>query len=195
MRQNLSTREMAIIALFTAITVILSQIIIVLPFTPVPISFSVVAVLITGLLLPPRHAVLVQVCYLLLGSIGLPVFGKFHGGVQVLVGPTGGFLMAYPLVALLIAYGMNTTESIERESLRSKRFLYAKATAVLCLALLLLYTGGVVWFVLMTGTPLFLALPLTVFPFIPLDLVKIAFCVLSVLPLRASLRAKRLFRT
>lgn len=178
------------IALFAALTSIMSQMVILLPFTPVPISFSVVAVFMTGLLLPPRHAVLVQVCYLLLGAMGLPVFSKFHGGLQVLVGPTGGFLLAYPFVALLIAYGMNSERCLKKESLGGKRFLYPKTILLLCMALAVLYGGGAAWFALTTGKPLPIALAMTVFPFIPFDLVKIAFCVLGILPLRAPLRGK-----
>ena len=90
MKRLLTAKDLTIIGIFTAVTIVLAQIAIPLPFTPMPISFGLVAVYITGILLSPNQAILTQVIYLLLGAVGVPVFGNFRGGLGALFGPTGG---------------------------------------------------------------------------------------------------------
>ena len=82
MNKKIDIRGMCLIGIFTAITAILAQIIIPLQFTPVPVSFGILAVYITGILLKPKYAVISQVVYLLLGCFfaGAPVFGGIRGG-------------------------------------------------------------------------------------------------------------------
>lgn len=98
-----SVRNLTMAAMMTALTAICSQIVIPLPFTPVFFNLAVFAVLLCGALLPPGWAAASQLCYLLLGVMGVPVFGQFRAGPGVLVGPTGGYAMAYPVMALLVA--------------------------------------------------------------------------------------------
>jgi len=71
-----------------------------LGFTPVPLSLQPFGVLLLGLLLSPRMAVATLVAYLAEGAAGLPVFAPSPiGGMAHLLGPTGGYLMAYPIAA------------------------------------------------------------------------------------------------
>src|SRR6478672_1602783 len=71
-----------------------------LPFTPVPLTLQNFGVLLVGLLLGPRRAFAALALYLAEGAAGLPVFNPTGpGGILQLLGPTGGFLMAYPFVA------------------------------------------------------------------------------------------------
>ena len=73
-----------------------------LPFTPVPLTLQNFAVLLVGLLLGRRAGFAALVLYLAEGAAGLPVFSPTGpGGIAQLIGPTGGYLMAYPLVAYL----------------------------------------------------------------------------------------------
>ena len=73
-----------------------------LPFTPVPLTLQNFAVLLVGLLLGRRAGFAALVLYLAEGAAGLPVFSPMGpGGIAQLLGPTGGYLMAYPLVAYL----------------------------------------------------------------------------------------------
>ena len=74
-----SVKELAIIAFFTSLTAVLAQIAIPIPFSPVPISFGLVAVYISAILLKPKHAIYSQVCYLIIGMMGVPVFAGFRG--------------------------------------------------------------------------------------------------------------------
>ncbi|MDR1701719.1 MAG: biotin transporter BioY [Sporomusaceae bacterium] len=192
MSKTLTIKEIALISIFTALTVVLSQIAIPLPFTPVPFSCGVIALYLTGMLLKPKHAFLAQVCYLLLGAAGLPVFANFRGGLGALFGPTGGYLFAYPLVSFLAAFLLNNPGRTSDEAAQSKKRLYAKTGAALTLTHTIFYLAGASWLSVITGSSLTSAFMLAVYPFIPLDILKIAFCVFAVLPLRSRLIANNL---
>ena len=188
----MSAKEISLIALFTCATAVLAQIAIPLPFTPVPIYFGMVGIYITGMFLKPSNAVYAQLCYLLIGIIGLPVFAGFRGGVGAILGPTGGCLMMYPVMAVIISCALNTTKSLQVETKKSNVALYLKTGIALCLALCVEYLGGALWLAFSTGSSLLSALTLICFPFIPLDIVKIIFCVALMLPFRSRLKAMNL---
>lgn len=183
----LAAKELAIIAIFTALTAVMAQIAIPLPFTPMPISFGLVAVYMSGMLLRPKHAVYSQICYLALGAIGVPVFGNFRGGISALFGPTGGYLLVYPLMAWIVAMALNSRKDRQAEQARGKGVVFLKAAASICVAHIILYLGGTTWLSITTGNTFYASLALAVFPFIPLDIVKILFCVLGIVPIRARL--------
>ena len=182
-----SVRELSRIAMFIALTAVLAQMVIPLPFSPVPISFGLVAVYSTGILLKPRHAVFAQLGYLLLGVIGVPVFGSFKGGVGVLFGATGGYLLVYPLVAWIVAKTLNNSKKQIEHNHGSKVSVFLKAGISICIAHMILYLGGTIWLSKITGNTFYNSLYLAVFPYIPLDIVKIVFCVLVMVPLRLHL--------
>ena len=186
-KTKFSAKEIAIISIFTALTAVLAQIAIPLPFTPVPISFGLVAVYISGILLKPKHTLFAQICYLALGAVGLPVFGNFRGGIGALFGPTGGYLIVYPLIAWIVSVTLNSPKSRQAESKQSKVFLFLKTGVSICIAHTILYLGGTVWLSITTGNSFAACLSLAVFPYIPLDIVKILFCVFAVVPFRSRL--------
>jgi biotin transport system substrate-specific component len=106
-----------------------------LPLTPVPLTVQNLGVLLVGLLLGSRRGFAALALYLMEGAIGLPVFNPTGlGGIAQLFGPTGGFLMAYPLVAFLAGY------VFERGA---KSFLRAAVAGFL--AEILLFVGGLSW--------------------------------------------------
>src|SRR6185503_5092232 len=85
-----------------ALTAAAAQISVPLPFTPVPFTFQPMVVLLGGAVLGPELGMLSQVCYLAAGLAGLPVFAAspdLPQGMGRLLGPTGGYLMAYPFAA------------------------------------------------------------------------------------------------
>ena len=185
MKRALTTRELVTTGIFTAVTAVMAQIAIPLPFTPVPISFGLVAVYMTGILLKPKHAILTQVCYLLLGAVGVPVFGNFKGGIAALFGATGGYLMVYPIIAGIVSVALNGRRSRQKEPRQGKIILFLKAGVSICVAHILLYLGGTAWLCAITGNSFQAGLTLAVYPYIPLDIVKIAFCLITIVPLRA----------
>jgi biotin transport system substrate-specific component len=113
-----------------------------LPFTPVPLTLQNCGVLLVGLLLGSRRGFAALALYLAEGAMGLPVFNPTGpGGIAQLLGPTGGFLMAYPLVAGLAGYLME----------RGRKTFAGAAIAGL-LAEVLLFASGLAWLGIWTGS-------------------------------------------
>lgn len=88
-------------AVFTALA---AQIAVPLPWTPVPITLQVFAVLVCASALGPRLAAASMVEYLVLGAAGLPVFAGMRGGIGALLGPTGGYLVAFVPAAAVVGW-------------------------------------------------------------------------------------------
>lgn len=144
---------------------ICSHIAVPLVFTPVPLTLAPFAVLLLGLALSPRMAAAVFVAYLAEGAAGLPVFAPGVGapvGLAHLFGPTGGYLMSYPLAAALIAW-------LWRRSGRR-----GFTAALLCAAAgdAAILACGALWLSVLThaGSVTVLA----VLPFLPGDALKVA---------------------
>jgi len=86
----------------SVLTALAAQVAIPLPWTPVPITGQSFAVLLSGAVLGARRAFLAQVAYLLEGALGLPVFAAGAAGALKLIGPTGGYLLAFPFASALV---------------------------------------------------------------------------------------------
>jgi len=89
-----------LVVLASLATAAAAQVALPLPWTPVPVTGQTFAVLLTGLVLGPRRAFLAQALYLAEGACGLPVFAGGAGGLLPLIGPSGGYLAAFPFAAL-----------------------------------------------------------------------------------------------
>jgi biotin transport system substrate-specific component len=96
------TREIMLVLTFNALLVATAQISFSLPFTIVPVTGQTFGVLLIAMALGRVRAVSVIGLYLLEGAMGLPVFAGATGGVAVLVGPTGGYLLGFLLAALVV---------------------------------------------------------------------------------------------
>ena len=131
-----------------------------IPIGPVSLTLGVFAILLAGALLPPALAALSACAYLLLGFAGLPVFAGFAAGPGVLFGMTGGYLLAYPIMAWLLSMVCEKTRS------RGVRM------AGVALANLCCYLLGTAWFMAATGMGLWASLSACVIPFILPDLAK-----------------------
>jgi biotin transport system substrate-specific component len=88
--------------LFAALTAAGAQIEI--PNSPVPYTMQTFFVLLAGALLGPRVGALSMLAYLGAGALGMPVFSSFGFGVARLLGPTGGYLLAFPVAAFAVGY-------------------------------------------------------------------------------------------
>ena len=97
---KLKTKELVICSIFASLTAILTQISIPLP--AVPLTMQVFAVALCGLVLGKRLGFISQIIYVLLGTIGLPVFAQFSGGIGIILGPTGGFILSFPIIAFIV---------------------------------------------------------------------------------------------
>lgn len=168
----INVRRMTNIAFFAGITAILSLFSIPIPLFPVPLTLSLVAVFLCATVLRPADAAFAQVIYLLLGAAGLPVFAGFKGGLAVLVGPTGGFLLAYPVMAAAASYIIQVYEKRRTDNRRAASILWT--TLALMPALLICYTMGTAHLALITGLSLKNALMAGVVPFVVFDVLKAA---------------------
>ena len=152
------TENLILSAFFAALTAILSQLVI--PIAPVPINMALLSVFMAGRLLGPRYGALSQLIYLLVGAAGAPVFSLMRGGLWVLAGPTGGYILGY-IPAAYIA-GLNSERAGARDSA-----LYISLGLAVC------YIFGTTWFCIVTGTGPVAALAACVLPFLPGDALKI----------------------
>ncbi|WP_238886161.1 biotin transporter BioY [Clostridium sp. YIM B02551] len=103
MKNTLSIRDITFIGMGAAILAVLSQFSIPLPFSAVPLTLQVPAVILISLIFKPKQSFLSVLVFILLGAIGLPVFASFHGGFNVIVGPTGGYLLGFLIMPLIIS--------------------------------------------------------------------------------------------
>lgn len=144
-------------ALFAALTGVLSQIVI--PIGPVPINLASFAVLLSGTLLGANGGAISMLVYTALGLIGAPVFSMLRGGPQVLLGPTGGYIIGYIVAAYMTGFIAKKTS----------RTLPALACGFVCYII-----PGTIWYMILTGSSLPGALTVCVFPFLLGDALKIA---------------------
>ena len=145
---------------FAAALAVASQVAIPIPGTPVPITLQPLVVVLAGMWLGPRAGVASMVLYLAVGATGLPVFSPYGApGIARFLGPTGGYLFAYPVAALVAGLIAQRAPSL------LGRWLAALAgTTVLLL-------GGLTQLAILTGS-IGEAVTLGLHPFVPLDAVK-----------------------
>jgi biotin transport system substrate-specific component len=137
-----------------------------LPFTPVPLTLQPLAVLGVGLALGPVAGFFTMLAYLAEGACGLPVFSPTGpGGIAQLLGPTGGFLLAYPLVAAITGWFASRLREL------TSRFLAALVAGHLAVAVLFLSGAG--WFLFLTHLPVAMVFSKAVLPFLPGEIVKV----------------------
>jgi len=165
--------RIAAVLFVTALTAAAAQFSIPVPLTVVPFTLQPMVVLLGGLALGARLALSSQILYLLAGVAGLPVFaasGTLPPGALRLLGPTGGYLLSYPIAALLVGY------------LAERGFDRRYLTSVLAMAagLVMIYASGVTWLGVFARTPagstaigLQAALTAGVYPFFVADLLKL----------------------
>ena len=155
----MSTRTLTLTAVLAALCCLLGPV--TLPIGPVPLSLTTGVLMGMALILGARQACLCCGVYLMLGLLGVPVFSGFTGGLGVLLGPTGGFLLAYlPLTAWS---GFACARTYDRRT---------QALALIA-GTLLLYGVGTAWYAKLSGTSFASALAVCALPFLPGDALKI----------------------
>lgn len=157
--------NMVFVAMFAALIAVCS--IISIPVGEVPITLQTFAVCLSAAMLGWKRGALSVLIYILLGAIGIPVFAGMKGGVGVLAGPTGGYIVGFLLTAFVIGLAAGRSE---RKAL--------PLTLAMIVGVLLCYLVGTVWFMIITGMHLGESLILCVLPFLIPDCVKIAAAVL-----------------
>ena len=128
-------RDLTLATLFAGLTALGAQLAVRLPSSPVPITFQVLPVIGAGLVLGSRRGLISQLLYLSAGMMGLPVFAGGTGGPAVIFGPTGGYLLAFPVAAFAARW--------LRE--RSKPGSWLGWLTASLIALAFIYGGGASW--------------------------------------------------
>jgi biotin transport system substrate-specific component len=138
-------KQAAIVTAASLFVALCARVTVPIPGTPVPLTLQNFGVLAVGLLLGSRRGFGALTLYLIEGAFGLPVFSPaiLGSGISHLLGPTGGFLMAYPLVAFTAGYIYE-----QKSEHTSRRFAWAALSAVA--AELVLFAGGLSWLAVLT---------------------------------------------
>lgn len=172
---KITTRQMLQIAVFTAVTAVMSQISVNIP--PVPFTMSVFAVFLSGALLGSRNGFLSQLVYVLLGAAGVPVFQGLQGGLGIIAGARGGYILSYPLMALVIGL------LVERKK-QPSRMEFAGSMLI---GMVVCYTFGASWLAAVAGFDFAKALTVGVAPFLAFDIIKVILASLLAYQVRQSL--------
>lgn len=155
-----TVKETCYAGLFAAVIAIMAQISIPMP-GGVPMTMQTFAVTLAAIVLGAKLSTVSTVIYLILGAAGVPVLAGFTGGLAKFVGPTGGFLISFPLMAFVIGWGVE----------HRKAFPGAFVVALVA-GTVLNYVVGVAMFCALTQSTLAAGITACVLPFIPTAIIK-----------------------
>ncbi|MDO4268403.1 MAG: biotin transporter BioY [Eubacteriales bacterium] len=175
-RQRFSTRDLVSGGMFAALMAVISQLSIPMP-SGQPITIQVFGAALIGVVLGWRLGFFSMVIYLLVGSVGLPVFANFGAGLSRLAGITGGYLWTFPVLALLAGIRPGT----------GKKKLDMALVILSALAGLIIVetVGGIQWSLLSGGAmPLSAVFTYAIVAFIPKDAILTVLAVLIGVPMR-----------
>jgi len=165
--KNTKTLNLTIVALMTAITCILGPLSIAIPISPVPISFTNLAIYFTVMILGWKKGTVSYFIYLLIGLTGIPVFSSFTSGPARLLGPTGGYLIGFIFLAII--------SGLFIEKFNGKILMYVIGMVI---GTLVTYAFGTIWLAYQAHMSFTAALMAGVIPYLPGDAVKILIAVL-----------------
>lgn len=162
---------MVIVGLMAAVLCIVGPWSLALSLSPVPLSFCTLAIYFTVFILGAKRAAISVLTYLLIGFVGLPVFSGFHGGIGRLLGPTGGYLIGYVIMAFICGFFID-------------RWPYKKPCSIIIyfigflLGTATCYLIGSVWLSYQLELTFYQTLVMGVIPYIPFDLIKIILAII-----------------
>lgn len=163
-----SVRDICYAGLFAAVIAVMAQISIPMPLG-VPMTMQTFAITLAAVVLGSKLSAIATLVYLLLGAVGVPVLANFSGGIDKFVGPTGGFLISFPIMAYIIGLGVEHRDA----------FKGAFPVAVV-VGTVVNYIVGVILFVIVAHSTVSVAVSACVLPFIPTAIIKaVLACVLG----------------
>ncbi len=162
-------------ALMTALLCILGPMSI--PIGPIPVSLTNFVIFLAVYILGMKGGTISYILYLLLGTVGLPVFSGFQGGLAKLTGPTGGFLIGFIFSAVIAGFVM------ERSHLRTVPVIIGMIAAMA-----VAYSCCVIWFCFQMQCDVWYALTTCVFPFVIIDFIKIVIVTIIGKTIRSALK-------
>jgi biotin transport system substrate-specific component len=142
--------QIAIVISASLFVAVCARVTLPLPFTPVPLTLQNFGVLLVGLTLGSRRGFAALALYLIEGASGMPVFNPAGpGGVAQMLGATGGFLLAYPVVAFVAGWVIERGR-MEGQTVERGQASFARACAAGLLAEVVLFAGGLSWLAVLT---------------------------------------------
>lgn len=163
-------RPFARAALLAALTGALAYVSIPIPFSLAPISLGIVGIFLAGIFLGPRWGTVSILLYLAAGAAGAPVFAGGAAGLGILFGQTGGYLWSYPIAAFVIGATVHGLGDLRNPADASIPVLVGGLVA----GTLVIYTGGVLWFMWLLELGPLEAIAIGVVPFVVGEVLKIA---------------------
>jgi len=161
---SVRARSVVLVAIGVLFTALLAQVSVPVPGSPVPITGQTLAVVLTAAALGPARGVAVQVVYLLAALVGLPFYAEASGGVEVVFGATGGYVVGFIPAAYLI--GTAARRGADRKLLAAVPLFVAGQA--------LIFAVGVPWLAFSAGLTAEQALEAGFYPFIVGGIVKAA---------------------
>ncbi len=164
---NSKTKELTLTALMAAIICVLGPLSVPLPFSPVPISLTMIGIYLAVYAVGMWRGTIAFIVYLLLGLVGLPVFSGFSGGPAKLLGPTGGYLIGFVFTALISGFFIDRFWQNRLVSAGGRILGVGSG-----------YVFGTIWLAYVAGMTFGQALAAGVIPYVGFDLVKIVVLVI-----------------
>ncbi|MEE0884324.1 MAG: biotin transporter BioY [Faecalimonas sp.] len=154
-------QELCVIGLFTALICVIAPISIPMPLG-VPLTLQTFILSLIAIILGAKRGASATLIYILLGAFGLPVFSNFTGGWQIITGPTGGFILSFPLMTYLVGLGVDNRS----------RF---KGCFLICVLLgnMINLLCGTAMFCFLSKSTFIAGLTACVIPFLPITIIKI----------------------
>jgi biotin transport system substrate-specific component len=174
MKNKLSIKELTLVGMGAALMAVFSQIAIPLPIG-VPVTLQAFAVVIIAIVLEQKLAVLALFIFTLVGSIGVPVFANFNGGIRVVIGPTGGYLIGFIIMGFIIGAASKTN---------NKWIIFASVYA----GLIVDYIIGVTQLALVAKLSLAQALAGGMYPFVIKDVIAVGLAAVVALQIKRIVR-------
>lgn len=165
---GIKVKTIVLVGLMTAVTCVLGPLTVPLPFTPVPISLTNLAIYFTVYIIGMKRGTASYLIYLLTGFIGVPVFSAFTSGPGKLLGATGGYLVGFIFLAIICGFFIDRWPA--------KRYLHFMGMIV---GMTVAYLFGTLWLAYQAGMSFSAAALAAVIPFIPGDIVKMILAVLA----------------
>ena len=161
-KKGMSVHELCYISIFAAIIAVCAFISIPMPYG-VPMTLQTFAIPLAGIVLGARNGTIATLVYVLLGAIGAPIFAGFTGGVGIIFGRTGGFILSFPLMALTAGIG-------------AKKNHYW-LTLWLVIGAVINFICGMLMFSFVSSTSLVVSFGYVVVPFLPTAVIKVVLVV------------------
>lgn len=168
MKQRPNVKTLTLIGIMTAITCILGPLSIAIPMSPVPISFTTLALYFSTIILGWKKGTVSCMIYLLIGFMGIPVFSGFTSGPGKLFGPTGGYLISFTFMVLVAGYFA--------DRFPGKIHMYVLG---MILGTIITYGVGSVWLAYQANLSFKAALVAGVLLYIPGDVAKIIIAIIN----------------